>query len=486
MSRPFVRLLAFALLCTAPVALRAEESPALTLEECVNRAMQKNFSLKVQGFSTEIARESLNIANTTFEPVFTATTSHSVAQTTSASGAEQRTKFTDTRLGVTQTIESGATVQLSAALDRSAASPVGTTYNPVYGSDLSLRVSQPLLKGAGSAVTRSAIERSRLGLDIAGLNYRGEILQVVRDTETAYYNLVFARGQLGVKEHSLKLAEQLYEENKTRRTTGVATDLDVLSAEVGVANARNGVVLARQGVRNSEDALLALIGQFEFNTALGAVAIPATDLESPSFDQSYRLARDRQPDYLATQAGIRQLEIDAANAKNGSLPSLNVGSTLGLNGTDRTYGSSFSRAAEADAYNWQVDLSLNMPWGLRADRARYRAAMSSLRQQQARLQQIEQNLMVSVRTAVRAVETGRESVDLSAKARQLAERQYELQLARFKAGLATSRQVLQTQDDLEAARVNELQARANLRVAFANLHQLDGSSIGRYGIAAAP
>ena len=48
--------------------------------------------------------------------------------------------------------------------------------------------------------------------------------------------------------------------------TGVATDLDVLTAEVGIATARNGVIVAQEGVRNREDALLALIGQFEFDT----------------------------------------------------------------------------------------------------------------------------------------------------------------------------------------------------------------------------
>jgi outer membrane protein TolC len=492
MSRPFTRAFFLVFSCAALACARAEETPAapapvpaLTMSECIARAMQKNFDLKIQGFSTDIARESLAIANTTFEPTLTAGTTHTVSQSAALTGAGPRSDFTDTRLGVQQTIESGATVKLSTALDRSAYSPALSTFNPSFNSDIALNISQPLLKGAGSAVTRAGIERSQLGLAIAGLNYRGRVLQVVRDTEAAYCNLVFARGQLGVKLHSLELAERLFEENKTRKLTGVATDLDVLSAEVGVANARNGVLLAGQSVRNTEDALTALIGQFEFDRDVGAVALPADDEGAPSFDRSYQLARDSQPDYLATQSGIKQLEIDAATAKNGSRPSLNLGGTLGFNGTERSYGSAVSNLPNGDGYNWQVDLSLSVPWGLHADKARYRSAMASLHQQQARLRQIEQNLMVSVRTAVRAVETSRESVGIFAKATELAERQYELQLARFKAGLATSRQVLQTQDDLEAARVNELQSRVNLRTAIANLHQLDSTSLARYNIALA-
>jgi outer membrane protein TolC len=487
MSRPSARALVFLLSCVALVSTRAKETPAtpppaLTVDECIARAMQKNFDLKIQNFSTEIARESFNIANTIFEPTLTASTTRTVNQTSAPVGPGQRSDFTDTRLGVRQNIESGATVSLSTSLDRSAYSPAATTFNPSFNSDVALSITQPLLRGAGSAVSRSGIERSRLGVTIAGLNYKGQVLRVVRDTEAAYYNLVFARGQLGVKLHSLELAERLFEENKTRRLTGVATDLDVLSAEVGVANARNGVLVARQGVHNSEDALTALIGQFEFDQAVGAVALPANDDAVPTFAHTYQLARDSQPDYIATQTSIKQLEIDAANAKNGSLPTLNLGGTLGYNGTDRSYGSAIGNVPNGDAYNWQLDLSLSMPWGLHADKARYRSAMASLRQQQARLQQIEQNLMVSVRTAVRAVETSRQSVEIFAKSTELAERQYELELARFKAGLATSRQVLQTQDDLEAARVNELQARVSLSTSVANLHQLDSSSLARYRI----
>jgi outer membrane protein TolC len=200
---------------------------------------------------------------------------------------------------------------------------------------------------------------------------------------------------------------------------------------------------------------------------------------------SYKLARDNQPDFLATRASIQQLEIDANTAKNSRLPSLDLGGALGFNGTDRTYGTAMTRVKDADGYNWEVDLSLSVPWGLHAGRARYRSAQASLRQQQARLQQVEQNLLVQVRAGVRAVETSRQSVAIFGQATQLAEKQYELELARFKAGLSTSRQVLQTQDDLEAARLNELQARIDLRIAYANLHQLETSSLSRYHIALA-
>ena len=62
-------------------------------------------------------------------------------------------------------------------------------------------------------------------------------------------------------------------------------------------------------------------------------------------------------------------------------------------------------------------------------------------------------------------------------------RQYDLERARFDAGLSTSRNVLQTQADLETARVAELQARINLQNSISALHRLEGNALERYQIA---
>jgi len=467
--------------------------PELTLEECIALVLEKNFSLRAASYTAANAKEALVISKAGFDPTLTATgtTGHTQGVTTisgslgATTTSNYRQDQSDLRVGVNQTIQTGAAVSLTGGLLRNNNSPAASTLNPAYNSDLSLAVTQPLLKGAGTTVNRAAIENARLGITIANLNFKGSVLQAVRDTESAYYSLAFARAQLAVKQSSLELAQKLYDENKVRKSTGVATDLDVLTAEVGVAAAQNGVILARQQVRNSEDALLALTGQVEFDRAPGPLKFTSFSDPAPSVGETFRLARELQPTYVAALELIKQLELAATVANNGKLPTLNLGGALGYNGADKSYGSSIDNLKTGDNYNWQVDLSLSVPWGMRADRARARQALNNLHQEQAQLQQIEQNLLVQVRADVLAVATSIESVQISSKATELAVRQYELQKAKFDAGLSTSRDVLQSQTDLETARVNDLQARVNLRIAVANLHQLDGSSLERYHIALA-
>jgi outer membrane protein TolC len=470
--------------------LAPPNTPPLTLEECIARAMRKNFDLQIQGYSTDIARESLNIAQADFDPTLTASSTRSVTQAaaatssldgTSANG--QRNDNTTARIGVSERLsQTGGTVGVSTNLSRAATNSSFSTLNPAYGNGVTATLSQPLLKNFGPAATRANLERNKLGVGIASLNYKSRVLTVVRDTENAYYNLVSARETLRIRLLSLELAQKLLDENTARRTSGVATDLDVLTAEVGVANARRATIQAEQGVQNAEDALLGLFTPDNFDLRPGEVTFSPYAEPTPSFPISYKLALDNQPDYFATQAAVKQIEIDLAAAKRNRLPSLNLDGSLGYNALDRSYSKVVGALPNDHGNNWSVGLSYVMPWRMKADVARYRSTFASLNAQKARLAQFEQSLLVQVRSAVRAVETNIASVDIAAKATELSAKQYELQKARFDAGLSTSRLVLQAQDDLEAARLNELTTKVALRAAVAELHRLEGSSLRRFNI----
>jgi outer membrane protein TolC len=159
-----------------------------------------------------------------------------------------------------------------------------------------------------------------------------------------------------------------------------------------------------------------------------------------------------------------------------------VNGGLGYNSAqDDTYAAA-NHLWNGNGYNWQAGFSLSIPWGMAANRALYRQAMANVRSEQLTQEQTDQQLVVQVRSAVRAVQSSVESVRAAGEESRLSERQYELQKAELDAGLATSYDVLQAQNQLETARVNELQAKVNLRDAIADLRFLEGSSLDDYHI----
>lgn len=454
------------------------------------RAMKKNFDLQIQNFSTDVAKEALNVAKASFDPTVNASLNRGLSQAASTintldgtTGVGQRNDNTTGSVGVSQLLpQTNGTFGLSTGVTRAGTNSRFSTLNPAFGNSISATLSQPLLKNAGTTVARANVERNKLGLSIAQLTYQSSVLTVVVNTETAYNNLVAARETLRIRQLSQTLAQQLFEENQARRTTGVMTDLDVLTAEVGVNNARLAVIQAEQGVRNAEDSLLALINTDDFNQRPGAVAFDDYKGAAPAFDASYKLARDNSPDYLAQAKAIEQSEIDLSTAKSAKLPSLNLNGSLGYNNTDNSYGNAISNLPNQHGNNWSLGVVYAMPWGLKADNARYRSTLATLGSQKTRLAQLDQSLTVQVRTAVRSVLTNLSTVSIAAKATELSVKQYEAQKARFDAGLSTSRLVLQAQDDLETARFNELSAKVSLRNALAQLHKLETSSLQRFNI----
>lgn len=500
-------LATLALAALLPIARAQQAAPAentapLTLEECVARALEKNFDVTLQRLTTSSAANDVQIAKATYDPslsletgrsfnksapdttiVSTTDPSTGVVTTTSQNSYSTKTTSDDTRLSVTQKVVTGATVTATGVLDRSYRKPTTSSgLNPAYTGNVGLVVKQPLLKGAGTGVNRAAIERAKLGLSRSNNDLKSTVLTVVRNVESAYYNLVFAREQRDVRRFSLEVAQKLLEENKARRATGVATDLEVLQSEVGVANAQRDLLLSNQTVRNNEDTLLQLIGRFEFDQTPGLVRFADESIPAVSLDQSYKLARENQPDYLSSSLAIEQYKLDVKTTKNARKPQVDLTGSVGQASKENSYSRASNEVWDGKGYNWQLDLSVSVPWGMRADTARMRTAQITLIREQAHLQQIEQNILVQVRTAVRAVETSLENVRITSLALELSQKQFEQEKARYEAGLSTFRFVQQSQAELDTARVNSLQARVNLRIAYADLAKLEGSSLPRYKI----
>ncbi len=485
------RLLALlALSAGAASALLAQTAPAataapapLTLEDCIARALKRNFSLEIDRYNPTIAKDGIDIVKDGYQPIVTATASRSRSNIGSTGTSPSFSSTTDNiRAGVSQQLYSGTNVSVSSNLNRSRSDPALSALNPAYNADVTVAVRQNLLRGLGSDVNRASLERAQIAFDRANLDFKARALDVIQSTEDAYYNVVFAREQLDVRNFSLALANRLWEEAKTRRDTGVATDLDVLQAEVGVANARRSVLLAQQAVKDTEQNLLSLIGQFELDAPLGAAHFADYDGNLPLFASSYQMAKQIQPDYLSAVAAVEQSKLDVKVSKDATKPTLSVGGAVGFNGERGNSSDAFSDAFNRQNNSWQIDLSLTYPWGQLGDKARYRQNLSVLSQQTLRVRQLEQTIELQVRTAVRAVETNIESVKIAAQASQLSQRQYELEKAKFEAGLSTSRRVLESQNDLETAKVNELQSRVSLSTSLAALHRIEGSSLQRYNV----
>lgn len=474
---------------TAGSATAPQSKVDMTVEQAVALAIAKNYDIQIQEYSVLSAKESVTVSKADYDPTLSANTTHTLSQeanssTTLDGSAAPRNEVAAGTISVTQKVSTGANVTLSSNLfNRSSNNRSTSTFNPQYGTGLAISVTQPLLRGFGRTYNLANIKLAVISLDIANLNYKGRVLDTIQSVENAYANLVSAREALDVRQFSLKLAVTSDDETKARKNAGLLTDLDVYNSEFNVVSSRNGVLQAEQSVRASEDSLRNLLGGDTYDVAIvPSTGIPNYTAPAPSVDSAYRLALQNQTDYQARLASIKQNEINVDTAKSNRLPSLALSGGFGYNGRDRTFDESWDRVSDRNAYNWNFGLNFSMPWGLHAENARYRTALNNLSVGRLQLKQLEQSLLVQVRSAVRTVEFNIESVRLNALASQLSQKKYDFEKARYDVGQSTARNLLQAQSDLETARLSELQARVSLNTALNALQRLEGLTLDRYHI----
>ena len=280
----------------APEAAVANEKP-FTLDDAVAQALRKNFDLQVQAYAVENAKDLIVIQEAAFDPTINAQFRRTGSQQASATSrlddidgrttAGPRSGTTTMTVGTTlpKIPVTNGSLSLNTNVSRTTSS-TNSLVNPNFGHGVSATLNQPLLEGAGRHLTYAALNRAKLGLNIASINYKSRVLAVISDTENAYYNLVAARETLRIRQLTVQSSQRLFDENSARRTTGVATDLDVLSAEVGVATAKRNIILAEQSVRDAEDRLLNLINVPTFDQRVGPVSFSDYREGAPNFAES--------------------------------------------------------------------------------------------------------------------------------------------------------------------------------------------------------
>ena len=135
------------------------------------------------------------------------------------------------------------------------ASRVSFGFLDSYAVDLN--VTQPLFKGGQVG---AALRASRLYRTLADEQVRLAAQETAYTTSLAYYRVLLVREQLRVAENYLRLSEVQRKDTETKRKFGVASDFNLLRADVDVSNASATVVRYRNLLSRATYDLLRIMG----------------------------------------------------------------------------------------------------------------------------------------------------------------------------------------------------------------------------------
>ena len=282
----------------------------------------------------------------------------------------------------------------------------------------------------------------------------------------------------------------LLDENEKRFKVGSMSEYDVTSARSRVASREEGILLAAQQVRETENALKQLITDDKTPALLSQHIVIEPPAPAPivvvDAAADFHIALDKRPDYQQARLGLKRDVISANLSRNQMLPRLDLVGSYGYNGYDTDLKVSRQQVKDGDyrSYSWGVVVSI--PLTFTTERGRYRAAKMQQRASATRLEQVEQGIVVTVGNAADEIETSQKRVQVTRRARELAQITLDAEDKRLRAGQSTTLFVAQQQEILSGAEVLEARANADYHKALADYDRQLGVTLEKLNVKIEP
>ncbi|HBA84302.1 MAG TPA: hypothetical protein DCZ95_09440 [Verrucomicrobia bacterium] len=322
----------------------------------------------------------------------------------------------------------------------------GTTFEAgkLDNYSASAEVSQLLYSGGS---VRAAMDAARQYRDRSQFGSFRASQELIRTIQTSFHDILLAQAAVKVEEESVQQLKSLAEQAERKFMNDTASEFDMLSAKVRLANeipqlirARRDVDVAKESFRNLlhlDEAFFELAGELVFKP------------EEPALEALQELAQARRPEIHEQEKLVDLWKSDIRVERGGYQPSLRARAAYkGANP-----GNSFSGDSEWD---WGWNAGLTAEWsvfdgGLRRGRVMEKGL--ELLKAQDNLSELKRSVALEVKTYYLELQRAAEAVTASRDNVALAEKSLAIAQARYDAGLATYLEFTDTNLALSRARL---------------------------------
>src|SRR6202522_3145253 len=404
-----------------------------------------------------------------------------------------------------------------------------TSLSPQLTSNFRATLTQPLLQGFGLAANTRFIRIAKNNRELSDVGFRLQIIDSVDQIENIYWDLVYAYENARVQNESLAFAEKTLSDTKKQVEIGSLAPIETVRAQSTVAQDQQALTVALTNLQ-LEQLLMknALSRTLRDQILAGADVIPTSGMELPE-NEPIQPTQDLVTDALRHRADLVESRIqlnttDISNraVRNALLPTLDLFAYYGGSGlggsqnpanlcanqplseqaegfcagpnaaaggqtfipiaNNTPYGGTLNQLVNSAASDKGVGVTLNIPLRNRAAQAVQIRSELEFQQAQMRLQQIENQISIEVRTAQFGVEQNRASVASAQAAGDYAKQSLDAEQKKYQFGTSTTTLVLQNRSALATAESTLMSAMAAYEKSRIELDRATGSTLDQAGI----
>jgi len=483
---------------------------AVTLKECIAKALANNLDLSIEAFNPEIQEILISGSKEKYIPEFNLNyfkQDLNQPGTWGVEGTSVASKYDYYSFGLNQKIVTGAMISLSFLNSQTNTSRALTVINPSYYSKFQLNLTQPLLRGFGPKINRLDTLRAvnQRETSVAGL--KSALLLTIYDVEDAYWNLYSAIENMKVQENSLEQSRAILKRNQEAVRIGTKSALDILTSEAEVAGYEDSLVSARLMVDQSESRLKKILNLPSDSRVSVQSLIPADkpiiEKRDISYEEALRTALEERPEMAQSEKELEINAFDISYYRNQLLPQLDLtfstwspgqsgvkylyendniftGNVIGKIEGSRT--DALKEALQRTYRNWSVNLTLNVPLADVFSRSSLAKAKMERERQLLSLERQKQAIAYEVAGVIKELQNAERKIKSSAASRELQEKRLAAEMQKYQLGLGSIEWLLSYQKSLTTAKTTEIRALIDYKLAVAKLEKIMGTTLKAKGL----
>ena len=485
----------------------------IRLRDCITMGLEKNLGLTVERYKPEYYREGIRAAKGAFDPHLVLGINwqggdsprpyvkvqtyqrkiggkvYNIPYDTKLHIGNTRSQTTTYQMAITGKFATGLQYLFSAGLQRTWNNFGGTAWgNPRFGSSFNARLTMPLLRDFGIDVNLAPVRVARNNWRIAKESLDDYMQSFITQIVFDYWTLYYWREQTGAEEYTLALAKNLLYVTDSKRAVGLVASNEVIQAQARIASQEQSLLSSRNSIRDAEDNLRYIIN-FEMNDlyrpkALRPYQYHLVPLEKPQVTDITLNESDLIETALIKRKALEVAKLQLKNAKenlkvskNHLFPKLDATVAMGATGIGNTHDRSITDLSSGRHLNYEFGFDFIIPFFFWDAVGGYRQAKYAKQQAELNIENVQQGIVVEVRTAIRAVQTDRKRITAAREATRLAYEQLYYEQEKYKAGLVTTYDVLLLQNDLAKAMSAEIKALVDWRVSLSELSRAIGMAL---------
>jgi outer membrane protein TolC len=497
MRRRFAVLAFVACSVSSAVSARAQTPAAvdddprlarpLTLQDCIAIALENNLELRIGRLSRDATATGVGEALGIFYPEFLVNANRSNFTqfgdiTWDVFDTQQRLRFGTASMR--QTLPIGTLLSADYFLFHEILPPDLDT--PI--EQITVGFTQPLLRGAGWRATTGPVRIARYDTRIAEADLRARELLVIQRVKAAHAEVVRQFKLIDVNQQAIERDRELLAQSQAKVEAGLATKRDLLSAEIILAQDRGTLVDAQTLYEDARDRLARALGLRAGTRSIDIVEKDVT-LDTLHIDEARWIdkARRDNPTLAAARLGVERNRLAMKVAGNARLPQLDFGMAYThYNNADEQeidIRDNIERIMQGNLPDlikptgfrgWTSSVTLSYPIGNKVLGSAYRRSRLVHQQSERILEDAEHQVVLEVRTAIRALRNNVERLGILDKNIEGARDKLEFATVNFQLGRASNLDITESQKDLLDAEVDYVNAVVDYRIQVSRIEQLLG------------